>query len=48
MYKKGFLEKFLDAVDVVCGECGYLSEETCENCPVRKTCDDIKDDSRTR
>ena len=33
--------EYLDAVDVVCINCHYLSEETCENCPVRKTCDDI-------
>lgn len=33
-------EKFQKAVDVVCGECGYLDEETCETCPVRKTMDD--------
>ena len=28
---------FFDAVDVVCLDCHYLSEETCANCPVRKT-----------
>ena len=33
--------KYLDSVDVVCINCHYLSEETCETCPVRKTCDDV-------
>lgn len=33
--------KFFDAVDVVCMECHFLSEETCSNCPVRKTCDNM-------
>lgn len=32
-------KEFLDAVDTVCINCHYLSEETCESCPVRKTCD---------
>lgn len=32
-------KEFLDAVDIVCINCHYLSEETCESCPVRKTCD---------
>ena len=31
---------FFDAVDVVCLDCHYLSEETCATCPVRKTCDE--------
>ena len=35
------IKKYFDAVDVVCINCHYLSEGTCENCPVRKTCDDI-------
>ena len=30
---------FLDAVDVVCINCVKLSEENCEKCPVRITCD---------
>jgi len=29
---------FLEAVDVVCANCDYLSEDICSNCPVRKTC----------
>ena len=36
-------KKFLDAVDVVCLDCHYLSEETCETCPVRKTVDELSD-----
>ena len=31
---------FLEAVDIVCMECHYLSEETCLECPVRKTADE--------
>ena len=31
---------FFDAVDTVCLDCHYLSEETCVNCPVRKTVDE--------
>ena len=31
--------EFLEAVDVVCINCVCLSEETCANCPVRKTVD---------
>lgn len=31
--------EFLEAVDVVCINCVCLSEETCVNCPVRKTVD---------
>ena len=33
--------KYLEAVDVVCGEC-YGNEETCKSCPVRKCCDDFR------
>lgn len=33
--------KYLEAVDVVCGEC-YGTEETCMTCPVRKCCDDYR------
>ena len=40
--KRGSKE-FLDAVDVVCLDCYYLSEETCETCPVRKTVDKLAD-----
>lgn len=39
------ISKFFDSVDTVCLNCGYLSEETCESCPVRKTCDDIYNSS---
>lgn len=35
------IRKYLDAVDEVCMNCPYLSEETCEGCPVRKYCDNI-------
>ena len=35
------IRKYFDAVDDVCINCHYLSEETCESCPVRKTCDDV-------
>lgn len=31
--------EFWDAVDTVCGECDYLSEDVCATCPVRMTCD---------
>ncbi len=34
--------KFDDAVDIVCGDCNYRSEDTCETCPVRKTWDDMR------
>ena len=34
-------KNFLEAVDIVCGECLKLSEETCEKCPVRFTCDEL-------
>ncbi len=32
-------KEFLDAVDMVCLYCHYGNDETCGNCPVRKTCD---------
>ena len=32
-------EAFLKAVDLVCINCVCLNEQTCENCPVRKTVD---------
>lgn len=35
--KKENFDKLIDAVDVVCGECLYISERTCDKCPVRKT-----------
>ena len=38
---KDNMKKYFDAVDVVCGEC-YGTEETCEVCPVRINCDNIK------
>lgn len=31
---------YLEAVDIVCMECHYLNEETCSECPVRKTADE--------
>lgn len=34
-------KKFLNAVDVVCGECRYLNENNCKTCFVRKMVDDI-------
>lgn len=33
--------EFLDAVDMVCINCHYCIEETCETCPVRKTVDEL-------
>lgn len=32
-------EKFLESVDTVCMNCYKLSEENCERCPVRYTCE---------
>lgn len=29
--------------DIVCGECLYRSERTCDKCPVRKTMDKTKE-----
>jgi hypothetical protein len=37
-------EKFLNAVDTVCMNCYKLSEENCEHCPVRFTCDELNKD----
>ncbi len=34
-------DAFLRAVDAVCGECAYLAEDICMECPVRKTCDGL-------
>lgn len=34
-------KKFLEAVDTVCVNCLKLSEENCEHCPVRFTCDEL-------
>ena len=34
-------KKFLEAVDTVCLNCLKLSEENCEHCPVRFTCDEL-------
>ena len=34
---------FLDAVDIVCINCLKNSEENCEKCPVRYTCDKLMD-----
>ena len=33
--------EYLDAVDTVCINCHYGSDEVCETCPVRKTCDEL-------
>lgn len=33
-------KEFLDAVDTVCINCHYGSDEVCETCPVRKTVDE--------
>lgn len=30
-------DDYLHSVDVVCLACNYLSEDTCEKCPVRLT-----------
>ena len=32
-------KQYLEAVDVVCMDCAFLSEKECEKCPVRKTVD---------
>lgn len=32
---------YFDAVDIVCLDCHYLSEDECSDCPVRKTVDEI-------
>ena len=42
--EKNEYQEFLDAVDVVCGACTERSEEVCENCPVRKTCDKVAEE----
>ena len=34
-------QEFLNAVDTVCINCNYGSDEVCETCPVRKTCDEL-------
>ena len=36
---------YLEAVDIVCMECHYLSEETCSECPIRKTTDEKNGES---
>lgn len=38
-------KQYLEAVDVVCMDCAFLSEEMCETCPVRKTVDLINKES---
>lgn len=38
---KNDFQKYLNAVDVVCINCIKISEENCEQCPVRITCDSI-------
>lgn len=34
-------KEYLEAVDTVCMDCDYCSEEPCKDCPVRKTVDRI-------
>jgi hypothetical protein len=36
---KNDYDALIKAVDVVCLNCVCMSEENCENCPVRKTVD---------
>lgn len=36
------LDNLISAVDIVCMECAYLSDETCDKCPVRMTMSRIK------
>lgn len=36
---KNDYQKYLNAVDIVCINCTKISEENCEQCPVRITCD---------
>ena len=40
--------KFEQAVDVVCGECKYISDDACERCPVRRIMDDWRDSMKPR
>lgn len=35
-------DNFLRAVDIVCGECIDMSEKKCNSCPVRVTCDHLR------
>jgi hypothetical protein len=37
--KEESVKRYLEAVDIVCLDCAFLSEEVCETCPVRKTVD---------
>jgi hypothetical protein len=41
--KQNEYKQFLNAVDIVCINCLKLSEENCEKCPVRFTCDHLAD-----
>ena len=34
--------KYQSAVDMVCNQCHYCKEDTCESCPVKKTVDEIE------
>lgn len=48
-YENGFADginsiSFLEAVDIVCLECHFLSEENCSKCFVRKCCENFKED----
>ncbi len=40
---KGKFNEYLDASQIVCMGCAYLSEAKCKHCPVRKTLDRIKE-----
>lgn len=37
------LNKFLDAVDIVCSECVEGNDERCKDCPVRHSVDYFKE-----
>lgn len=35
------IDKYLRVVDIVCLDCAYGNEDTCEKCPVRLTVENI-------
>ena len=43
--KEESVKRYLEAVDIVCLDCAFLSEKECEKCPVRKTVDLINKNS---
>lgn len=43
--KEESVKRYLEAVDIVCLDCAFLSEKECEKCPVRKTVDLIDKNS---